>query len=339
MLRTWSSVPAAGARHKRLLQAGILCLALCTASSLGFAQEPQPGAQSAPAASSAPATPSAQPAPTAQPAPAPAGAETTSTSIAPPAVSQGAPAAESLPSDLLPRDLSPWGMFVAADNLVKAVMIGLAFASVLTWTIALAKWLELLGFRARLRKAHRLIASARSLVEAESRLDQLGSPGRLVRAAVQELERSPDRSDREGIRERLAATIERIEAGVGRQLSRGTGVLGTIGATAPFVGLFGTVWGIMNSFIGISKAHTTNLAVVAPGIAEALLATALGLAAAIPAVVIYNYLARSIAGCRALFANTSTEVLNLASREISQPVERGQERRRAPVAPARLPAE
>ena len=103
----------------------------------------------------------------------------------------------------------------------------------------------------------------------------------------------------------------------------------TIGAIAPFVGLFGTVWGIMNSFIGISKAHTTNLAVVAPGIAEALLATALGLAAAIPAVVIYNYLARSIAGCKALFANTSTEVLNLTSRDIAQPAER----RRAPVMP------
>ena len=81
---------------------------------------------------------------------------------------------------------------------------------------------------------------------------------------------------------------------------RGTGILATIGATAPFVGLFGTVWGIMNSFIGISKPHTTNLAVVAPGIAEALLATALGLVAAIPAVVIYNMFSRSIAGYRAL---------------------------------------
>jgi biopolymer transport protein ExbB len=234
-------------------------------------------------------------------------------------------------------------MFLNADNLVKAVMIGLAFASVLTWTIALAKWLELEGFKARLRRAHRAIAGARSLAEAESRAGQAGSAAKLVRAAVVELERSPDRSDREGIRERLAATIERVEATVGRQLARGTGILGTIGATAPFVGLFGTVWGIMNSFIGISKAHTTNLAVVAPGIAEALLATALGLAAAIPAVVIYNYLARSITGCRALFANTSTEVLNLTSREIAQPPERAQvpppERRRGPLTPTRLPAE
>ena len=99
-----------------------------------------------------------------------------------------------------------------------------------------------------------------------------------------------------------------------RQIARGTGVLATIGATAPFVGLFGTVWGIMNSFIGISEAHTTNLAVVAPGIAEALLATALGLVAAIPAVVIYNHLARSIAAYRALLADASAQVMLLVSR-------------------------
>ena len=95
--------------------------------------------------------------------------------------------------------------------------------------------------------------------------------------------------DREGVKERVASRLERLEAGAGRRMLKGTGVLATIGATAPFVGLFGTVWGIMNSFIGISKSQTTNLAVVAPGIAEALLATALGLVAAIPAVVIYNH--------------------------------------------------
>jgi biopolymer transport protein ExbB len=243
---------------------------------------------------------------------------------------------ESLTTLLLPRDLSAWGMFLNADWLVQSVMIGLAFASVLTWTIAVAKWLELLRFKLRLRRAHRVVAGAQSLTEAEGRAaDAGGAAARLLHAAAIELEKSPDRSDREGIRERLATTIERIEATVGRQLARGTGILGTIGATAPFVGLFGTVWGIMNSFIGISKAHTTNLAVVAPGIAEALLATALGLAAAIPAVVIYNYLARSIAGCRALFANTSTEILNLTSREIAQP----SERKRKPIVSARLPAE
>ena len=101
---------------------------------------------------------------------------------------------------------------------------------------------------------------------------------------------------------------------------RGTSVLATIGATAPFVGLFGTVWGIMNSFIGISREHTTNLAVVAPGIAEALLATAFGLAAAIPAVVIYNMFARSISGYRALLGDAAAAVLRLTSRDLDRQV-------------------
>src|SRR5438128_10150351 len=101
-------------------------------------------------------------------------------------------------------------------------------------------------------------------------------------------------------------------------MMRSTGILATIGAIAPFVGLFGTVWGIMNSFIGISKSQTTNLAVAAPGIAEALLATAFGLAAAIPAVVIYNMFSRQIPGYRALLADASAEVLNLASRDLDR---------------------
>ena len=104
-------------------------------------------------------------------------------------------------------------------------------------------------------------------------------------------------------------------------------MLATIGATAPFVGLFGTVWGIMNSFIGISKAQTTNLAVVAPGIAEALLATALGLVAAIPAVVIYNVFARQIAGYRALLGDASAEVLRLVSRDLDRRPPRPRRRR------------
>ncbi len=91
-------------------------------------------------------------------------------------------------------------------------------------------------------------------------------------------------------------------------------LLATIGATAPFVGLFGTVWGIMNAFIGISESHTTNLAVVAPGIAEALLATAMGLVAAIPAVVIYNHLVRVIGGYRAILDDAAAQLLLTISR-------------------------
>ena len=168
--------------------------------------------------------------------------------------------------------------------------------------------------------AARWQGSARSLDgEAAEQLAaaQRGRPA-LRRAAITELQLSADGMERDGIKERVASRLERIEAGIGRRISRGTGVLATIGATAPFVGLFGTVWGIMNSFIGISKAQTTNLAVVAPGIAEALLATAFGLVAAIPAVVIYNVFARQIAGYRALLGDASAEVLRLVSRDLDR---------------------
>lgn len=120
----------------------------------------------------------------------------------------------------------------------------------------------------------------------------------------------------EGLKERVSSRLSRIEAKAGRRLSKGTGVLATIGSVAPFVGLFGTVWGIMNSFIGISQAQTTNLAVVAPGIAEALLATAIGLVAAIPAVVIYNVFARAITGYRSLLADAGAGVERLVSRDL-----------------------
>jgi len=228
--------------------------------------------------------------------------------------------AEQVASAILPKDLTPYGMFMSADIIVKAVMIGLIFASVLTWTIWLAKTLELFGVRWRLKRAQRSLSAARSLVDAAPAAAG-ASPhvALLIRAVEAELARSSDRRDIEGIKERITARFERIEAAIGRKMMRATGILATIGATAPFVGLFGTVWGIMNSFIGISKLHTTNLAVVAPGIAEALLATAFGLAAAIPAVVIYNMFARSIANYRALFADASVEILTLVSRDLSQP--------------------
>jgi biopolymer transport protein ExbB len=262
----------------------------------------------------------------------PAAPASTSTPPATTAPSAGPPVADaqpqaqpavSLPMDiapaLLPRDLTPWGMFMSADVVVKAVMIGLVFASLLTWTIWLAKTVELFAARRKLARAHDVLETARSLGEAAQPASQ-ASPqvAWLISAVEGELRRSPDRRDGEGIKERIAARFERIEAGVGRRMLRGTSILATIGATAPFVGLFGTVWGIMNSFIGISKLHTTNLAVVAPGIAEALLATAFGLAAAIPAVVIYNMFSRSIAQYRALYADTSVEIMTLVSRDLVQ---------------------
>jgi biopolymer transport protein ExbB len=227
----------------------------------------------------------------------------------------------------LPRDLSPWGMFLNADPVVKAVLVGLAFASLVTWTVWLAKSIEIFFAKRRVRTAAKELAGIRSLDKVQQLAKIQGEVAQLLGAAATELKLSPGLADTDGIKERIASRLERIEANCGRRMLRGTGVLATIGATAPFVGLFGTVWGIMNSFIGISKAHTTNLAVVAPGIAEALLATALGLAAAIPAVVIYNMFARSIAGYRAGLGDAAAEVLRLVSRDLERaaavPPERG----------------
>jgi len=215
----------------------------------------------------------------------------------------------------LPRDLSPWGMFVHADIVVKTVMVGLVLASVATWTVWLAKTWELWIAKRQARAALTVLNEARSLADANARLGEGREPvAQLVRAAVHEAQMSAH-GDREGLKERISWLLERVEAAAARRIGRGMGLLASIGATAPFVGLFGTVWGIMNSFIGISIAHTTNLAVVAPGIAEALLATALGLFAAIPAVVIYNVFSRSTAGYRALLADGSALVMRLVSRD------------------------
>jgi biopolymer transport protein ExbB len=233
---------------------------------------------------------------------------------------------------LLPRDLSPWGMFLHADDIVKAVMVGLAVASLITWTVALAKGLEVIAARRRLRKGLRVLIQARSLADAARQLDERHMVAALIEVALAEVEASADGADKEGIKERVALRLSRVEAEAGRRMTRGTGALATIGATAPFVGLFGTVWGIMNSFIGISKAHTTNLAVVAPGIAEALLATALGLFAAIPAVIIYNVFSRAIAAYRALYGDCTAEVLRLLSRDLDRESSHLAQGRRATLA-------
>jgi biopolymer transport protein ExbB len=210
-------------------------------------------------------------------------------------------------------------MFVTADILVKAVLIGLVIASLITWTVWLAKSLELLIARRRASRSVRFLASTRHLFEAYKITGRLAGPVRkFIEAAKIELDLSADALDPAGVKERVASRLQRIEANSGRMMLRGTGILATIGATAPFVGLFGTVWGIMNSFIGISKSQTTNLAVVAPGIAEALLATAFGLAAAIPAVVIYNLFARQLTSYRALLSDGSAEVLRIVSRDLDR---------------------
>jgi len=218
------------------------------------------------------------------------------------------------PGPLLPRNLSPWGMFLNADLVVKGVMVGLALASLVTWTVWLAKTIELRSAKRLALRRIRMLEAGGGLGEAVRACGgKRDAVAQLVSSTARETELSEDIVD-DGFRERVALRLERVEAAMTQRVSRGAGILATIGATAPFVGLFGTVWGIMNAFIGISESQTTNLAVVAPGIAEALLATALGLVAAIPAVVIYNHLARVIAGYRTLLGDASAQLLLMVSR-------------------------
>ncbi|WP_244631214.1 tonB-system energizer ExbB [Aureimonas sp. ME7] len=301
-----------------------------------------PSTPSAPASTPAPASPAAAPSaapaastpPATEPAPAAAASPGTPTPagstpgaapsnpvpVEPVSVDADGETGDATATATLPHDLSPWGMFMAADYVVKAVMIGLAFASVVTWTIWLAKVLELTAAKTRASRGVRRLTQAEGLPLAENVEAsgwKRGPVGAMVRAAAEERARSQGLGP-EGIKERAAIALQRIEARAGRRMARGTGLLATIGSTAPFVGLFGTVWGIMNSFIGISQANTTNLAVVAPGIAEALLATAIGLVAAIPAVIIYNVFARAISGYRAVLSDASAGVLQHLSRDLDR---------------------
>ena len=287
---------------------------LSLAAPLSAQQGTTPPAPSAPVAQQAPTVsqpPAALPQPAAAAAPAAA-----SDAAATPAEREGkllkAAAAEL-------KELSPWTMFTSADVVVKAVMIGLAFASLVTWTIFIAKMIELTVVQRKVRSALAKIADARSLAEAQFALGAKGSVlASFLAAAMREARLSAGISSDAGIKERAASSFAEIVRAEARRIRLGMGLLATIGATSPFVGLFGTVWGIMNSFIGISKSQTTNLAVVAPGIAEALLATAMGLVAAIPAVIIYNHFARVTKGYLELVNRASGAAGRLLSRDLDR---------------------
>ncbi|MGL9722020.1 tol-pal system-associated acyl-CoA thioesterase [Symbiopectobacterium sp.] len=221
--------------------------------------------------------------------------------------------------NIMKTDLSVWGMYQHADLVVKSVMIGLLLASVITWAIFFGKSVELVGAKRRLRREYAALEQARTLDDAADIVEAFKADSTaavLLADAQNELTLSARSDDNNGIKERTAFRLERRVAAAGRQMGRGNGYLATVGAVAPFVGLFGTVWGIMNSFIGIAQTQTTNLAVVAPGIAEALLATAIGLVAAIPAVVIYNVFARGIGSYKALMGDVAVQVLLLVSRDL-----------------------
>jgi biopolymer transport protein ExbB len=306
-------------------------LALGATASAGFAQQaaapasqpvPYLNAQAAPSAA-APAAPQvAAPAvqtitPAAVP---PATAAATSAMPAPAASDAGGDNAKSLRSTMsVPHDLSPWSMFLSADIIVKGVMLGLAFASLVTWTIFIAKMIELSVVKGKLRRSLKAIGESRSLAEAQFALgSKTGVLSAFLSAAMREARLSAGISSDSGIKERAATSFAEISRAEARRIRLGMGLLATIGATSPFVGLFGTVWGIMNSFIGISKAQTTNLAVVAPGIAEALLATAIGLVAAIPAVIIYNHFARGTKTYLEQVSRASGAAARLLSRDLDR---------------------
>ena len=295
----------------RAIHRVLLALAMLSLAQPSFAQQKTaPPAQQAPVSSQPSGVTAPAPAAAVQPAPA-AAADATATS---------ADGGRSLKSTSVAlRELSPWSMFLSADILVKAVMIGLAFASLVTWTIFIAKMIELSLIQRRLRAALVRIGDARSLAEAQFALGAKDSVlSSLLAAAMREARLSAGISSDAGIKERAASSFAEIVRAEARRIRLGMGLLATIGATSPFVGLFGTVWGIMNSFIGISKSQTTNLAVVAPGIAEALLATAFGLVAAIPAVIIYNHFSRVTKGYLELVGRSSGAAGRLLSRDLDR---------------------
>jgi biopolymer transport protein ExbB len=296
----------------------LLALAMLSLAQPSFAQQKTaPPPQQVPVSSQPSVAPAQVPSPAAAIQPAPAVA---ADATAAPAAATSVDGGRSLKSTgVALRELSPWSMFLSADILVKAVMIGLAFASLVTWTIFIAKMIELWLIQRGLRAALVKISDARSLAEAQFALGAKDSVlSSLLAAAMREARLSAGISSDAGIKERAASSFAEIVRAEARRIRLGMGLLATIGATSPFVGLFGTVWGIMNSFIGISKSQTTNLAVVAPGIAEALLATAFGLVAAIPAVIIYNHFTRVTKTYLELVGRSSGAAGRLLSRDLDR---------------------
>lgn len=222
-------------------------------------------------------------------------------------------------------ELSFGGLLKRADLVVQLVMTALLLASIACWTIFLRKLFELAHARRKLTAALVALEPVRFLDDPNTAVSSDRSVPvleRLIVAATRERQLSEGLLLDGTIVDRYLLRASEIVRDEARRISAGTGLLATIGATAPFIGLFGTVWGIMNSFMGIARAQTTNLAVVAPGIAEALLATAMGLIAAIPAVVFYNLIARATKAHIEQASEGSGVVVRLLSRELARPEQR-----------------
>jgi biopolymer transport protein ExbB len=224
--------------------------------------------------------------------------------------------------------MTPIVMFEQADLVVKIVMIGLLCCSIGSWMLLIIKLVEFAGLR---RSSDRFLESfrgAKSINEmgriAESE-DFAGNPmADMAAAAAAEVELSKQAGlsvsgdHRGSTLSRASSAIGAVQASLARRLSGGMQFLASVGANAPFIGLFGTVYGIMNSFIGIANTNTTNLAVVAPGIAQALLATGIGLFAAIPSVIFYNLFQSQIMGYGSRTEGFVAELLNTISRQLDK---------------------
>jgi biopolymer transport protein ExbB len=225
-------------------------------------------------------------------------------------------------------ELTPVGMFMQAGLVVQIVMIGLLVASVFSWTLLLIKIFELGSLnRASNRfledfRGATTLAEIRRLATSE---EHEGNPlADMAAAATDEVEMGRQAGlqvageHRDSTLSRAQAAVSAVQAGLAKRLAGGQQFLASLGSAGPFVGLFATVYGIMNSFIGIANTNTTNLAVVAPGIAEALLATAIGLFAAIPAVIFYNYFQVRIAAFGTRADQFGTELVNRISRQLDR---------------------
>jgi biopolymer transport protein ExbB len=281
--------------------------AVLMAGSPVLAQEatPAPAAATATPADAAAATP----APVAEATPAPAAAEA-------PAEEGGA------------HKLTIATMFMDAGLIVKVVMIGLVLASIFSWTLLLIKLFEFGSLNRTTDRFLETFRSARTIADMRkvATSDEFeGNPlADMAAAATDEIELSRqaglsvtgEHSDSALLRAQQA--VSAVQSGLAKRLSGGQQFLASVGSTGPFIGLFGTVYGIMNSFIGIANTNTTNLAVVAPGIAEALLATGIGLFAAIPAVIFYNYFNTRIAAYGTRSDGFNAELINAISRNLDK---------------------
>ena len=225
-----------------------------------------------------------------------------------------------------PLDLSMWNLFVHADWVVQLVMVMLIFASIWCWTIIFAKFIKLRSLKSTAEKFEESFWSGGSL---ESLYDRIGTRptdplSSVFAIAMREWRRSAvnGKVANKDLRETLHHRIERVmNLTLNRemeQLEHNLSFLASVGSTAPFIGLFGTVWGIMHSFQGIAQMQSTNLAVVAPGIAEALFATAIGLIAAIPAVLAYNKISAELSRYASRLESFATEFSAIISRQLEE---------------------